>query len=228
MKNLIALFILFLSVVPSYAAEKQDMKKLENIVADWLDQSLANSPGTASYQIGQIDSRIRLDACKNVQIALPSGYRLLGKTMLRVRCIDGARWAISVPVQVAIHLTYYVAARPLRANAEINAGDLAPQEGDLATVTGSVILDPNHAIGRILNSAVAAGNPIRQEMLRKPLVIKQRQKVKIIFRSGVIEVVNEGSALSNAMEGEPVRVQVSNGQTVSGIARADGSVDVAQ
>lgn len=215
-----------LCALPAYAADKQDMAAIQRALRDWLDQSLANSPGAATYQIGTIDNRLRLDTCKDMQIALPPGYRLVGKTQLRVRCIDSANWSISVPVNVSINLTYFVAARPLSANYEIREGDLRAQQGDLANLPGSVVLDATQAIGRTLNSAIAAGNPLRQEMLRNPIVIKQKQLVKVIFREGDLEVMNEGTALSNAMEGQPVRVKVNNGQTVSGIALANGTVEV--
>lgn len=204
------------------------MKILQSTVRDWLDQSLANSPGTASYQVGALDPNLHLPACRDMQVSLPSGYRLLGRTQVRVQCAAGATWAVSVPVQVSILVNYFVAARPLAANQEIGAGDLMAQEGDLANLPGSVVLDPGVAIGRILNSSVAAGNPVRQEMLRSPIVIRQNQKVRILFRSGGIEIFNEGTALNNAQEGQPVRVKVNNGQTIQGLARMNGDVEVSQ
>lgn len=204
------------------------MKILQSTVRDWLDQSLANSPGTASYQVGALDPNLYLPACRDMQVSLPSGYRLLGRTQVRVQCAAGATWAVSVPVQVSILVNYFVAARPLAANQEIGTGDLMAQEGDLANLPGSVVLDPGVAIGRILNSSVAAGNPVRQEMLRSPIVIRQNQKVRILFRSGGIEIFNEGTALNNAQEGQPVRVKVNNGQTIQGLARMNGDVEVSQ
>lgn len=212
--------------VSAIAAEKQNMAAIERTMRIWLDHALANSPGIPSYQISAIDSRLHLDACRDMQIALPSGYRLVGKTMLRVQCIDGANWSISIPVQVSISIDYLVAARPLASNQEIHEGDFTVQQGDLANLPGSVILDPGQAIGRTLNSAIAAGNPLRREMLRNPNVILQNQKVRIVFREGDLEVMNEGTALANAQEGQTVRVKVNNGQTIQGIARSNGTVEV--
>ena len=227
MKNLLPALLAALAISPpALDAGKQDMAALQREVRQWLDDSLANSPGTPSYQISALDSRLRLDACRDMQVSLPAGNRLVGRSLLRVQCIDGASWSVSVPVQISISVTYYTAARPLAANQEIRAGDLAPQQGDLAALPGSVILDPAQAVGRTLNYAIAAGNPLREEMLRSPTVIQQNQKVRVIFREGGIEVMNEGTALNNAQEGQPVRVKVSNGQTVQGAARADGSVEV--
>ena len=229
MKRLTLLLLASLLCLPStYAAGRQDMAVVQRTVRNWLDQSLANSPGIASYEIGSLDSNLRLNACRDMQASQPPGYRLVGRTMVRVQCIDGASWSVSIPVQVSINVTYFVAARPLAANQEIRDGDIAPQQGDLASLPGSVILDPVQALGRVLNSSIAAGNPVRQEMLRQPTVIKQSQKVRVLYRENGIEVMNEGIALSNAQEGQPVRIKVSNGQTIQGIAQENGSVEVGQ
>lgn len=173
-----------------------------------LDQASANSPGTPAYKIGEIDSRLRLDACQDMQMSLPMGYRLLGKTMVRVQCISGASWSFSIPVQISINVN--ITRRPAR----------SPGPGSPLARSGH----PSRAIlprcrarsagpgtrhWVYLNSPIAAGNPLRQEMLRSQIVIRQHQKVRIVFRSAGIEVMNEGTALGNAMEGQPVRVKVS-------------------
>lgn len=44
-------------------------------------------------------------------------------------------------------------------------------------------------------------------MLRNPVVIQQHQKVRVLFSENGVEVMNEGTALANAQEGQPVRVQ---------------------
>ncbi|UXY13990.1 flagellar basal body P-ring formation chaperone FlgA [Chitiniphilus purpureus] len=209
---------------PLASAAPQDLNQVRGAVADWLDAQLAPTPN-ASYQLGEIDRRLRLEACQQLDLQLPQGYRLAGKTMVRVRCVAGARWAINHPVTIAINATYYVAARPLAAGHTLQAGDLATQQGDLAQLPGSVILDPAHAIGRVLNSPVAQGGPLRSELLRAGMVIRQNQRVRLIFRSEGLEVSNEGIALNAAAVGETVRVRVGNQQIISGLARQDGMVD---
>ena len=218
-----------LTVGTSLAASQtsvESLKTIQRAVGDWLEGQLANSQGAASYQIGQIDSRLRLAACNQMDIQLPKGYRLLGNTMIHVRCVDGAAWAINVPVKVSLQSTYYVAARPLASGKQIEPGDMVPQQGDLADLPGSVILDPAQAVGRTLNSAIASGGVLRSEMLRAAMVIRQNQRVKIIYHEGNIEVSNEGVALQSAAEGQPVQVRVGTKQIVQGIARNNGVVEI--
>jgi len=226
MKKILAFFTLLAAATAMANPHRQDLATIEHAVSAWLDQSLLNSPGKVSYQITPIDARLRLAPCQEYDIGLPPGYRLAGKTMVRVACVGGASWRINVPVHVSIKATYYIAARPLAAGKEIREGDLQAQEGDLASLPGSVVLDPANALGRVLNSAVAAGNPVRLEMLRAPIVIVQNQRVKVRFREGNIEIANEGVALSSAQEGQAVRVKVGNGQVITGTARGNGVVDV--
>ena len=225
MKKIPFLLLCLLAATAS-ASPRQDLVAIEQAVSAWLDQGLANSPGKATYRMTLIDQRLRLAPCHEYDIGLPPGYRLVGKTMVRVACVSGAGWRINLPVQISIKATYYVAARPLAAGKEIRESDLQAQEGDLAQLPGSVVLDPAHALGRVLNSAVAAGNPVRQEMLRAPIVIVQNQRVKVRFHEGNIEIANEGVALSSAQEGQAVRVKVGSGQLITGTARATGNVSV--
>ncbi|STQ90964.1 flagella basal body P-ring formation protein FlgA [Iodobacter fluviatilis] len=218
------LFTLF--ALSTSAIHATDITAIQRAAQQWLDQSLANSNGVPSYQLSQIDKRIQLAPCKQYDVGLPSGYRLLGNTMLRIQCVDGASWGINLPVKVSLLVTYYTAARPLSGNQEIGTGDLSAQQGDLGTLPGSVIMDPSQAVGRVLNTAVASGKPLRSEMLRAAMVIQQNQKVRVIYRDDVIEVANEGIAMNNAAEGQSVRVRVGTRQIIQGIATATGSVDV--
>ncbi|MGL4996616.1 MAG: flagellar basal body P-ring formation chaperone FlgA [Deefgea sp.] len=197
-------------------------------VNDWLNTALSNSPGAYSFEVRPIDSRLKLDGCKRREISLPQGNRLVGNTMLRVKCIDGANWGFNLPVKISIQVQYAVAARPLAANQELNASDIAMQQGDLATLPGSVILDPATAVGRALNSPVAAGQTLRHEQLRAAMAISQNQKVKIIFRQDGIEISNEGIAMNAAAEGQPVRVRLDKGKIITGTAQQGGIVDVGQ
>lgn len=205
-------------------AAQQDMRTLQDAVADWLEQQLSPTPD-ASYQLAELDSRLRLDACQRFDLQLPKGQRLAGKIMVRVRCVEGARWAINYPATISLVSTYYVASRPLSAGREVQTDDLIAQKGDLATLPGSVIVSANQAIGRVLNSAVAQGGVLRSEMLRAATAVRQNQRIRLLYRVDGMEVSNEGVALNTAAVGEVVRVRVGNNQIVTGIAREGGLVE---
>ncbi|GGP24315.1 flagellar basal body P-ring formation chaperone FlgA [Silvimonas amylolytica] len=218
----------FLVAAPVFAGGQVDLATIQRTAASWLDQQLSQYQGQSSYVFGKLDSRLRLDACNAMDVKAAPGYRLAGNSMLRVTCVDGAMWAINLPVKISVQATYYVAAKPLAAGHELVDGDLAPQQGDLGQLPGSVILDPSSALGRTLSAAVAAGAAVRAEMLRAPIIIQQGQKVRVLIRVGDIEVSNDGYAMNNASEGQNVRVRVGTSTIVQGIARPDGSVQVTE
>jgi flagella basal body P-ring formation protein FlgA len=212
----------------SAVTANQDLSVITHEVNDWLNASLSNSPGAVSFEVRAIDARLKLDDCKRRDISLPPGYRLVGNTMLRVKCIDGASWGFNLPVKISIMVNYAVAARPLAANQELTVNDVAMQQGDLGTLPGSVVLEPNLIVGRTLSSPVAAGQPLRQEQMRASMAIMQNQKVKIIYRKDGIEVTNEGIAMNSAAEGQPVRIRLDKNKIITGIALQGGIVDISQ
>ena len=223
-----ALLALVFSTPLLVHATQLDIAAVQRSAADWLEQQLAQSATPGSYVFGKMDNRLRLDACQQMDVQVAPGYRLAGTSMLRVRCVEGASWAINLPVKISVQATYYVAARPLPAGHLLEEGDLSPQQGDLGALPGSVILDPNTALGRTLVTAVAVGGVVRNEMLRAAIIIQQGQKVRVFYKGGGLEISNDGTALGNASEGQIVRARVGTSTIVQGVARAGGVVEVTQ
>ncbi|BCL75278.1 hypothetical protein JHS3_10140 [Jeongeupia sp. HS-3] len=190
-----------------------------------MQQQLSTSAAPATITVGEFDSRLRLAACARRDIQLAPGARLIGNTHVRVRCVEGASWAINLPVQINQNVSYYVAARPLPAGQVLSAADIQLQQGNLGQLPGSIVLDPSQALGRTLGTALASGALLRAEMLRAAIVIRQGQRVKLTVRMNGIDVSNEGAALNNATEGQLVRVRLLGNQIVQGTAMADGSVN---
>lgn len=77
-----------------------------------------------------------------------------------------------------------------------------------------------------LGSSITAGSLIRQDMLRKPMAIRQGQTVRIVSSGKGFSVSAEGQALANASEGQIVRAKTVSGTVVSGIARSGGEIVV--
>jgi flagella basal body P-ring formation protein FlgA len=59
-------------------------------------------------------------------------------------------------------------------------------------------------------------------------VVRQGQTVKTVSRGAGFSVSSEGRALHNAQEGQIVQVRTPSGQTVSGIARSGGIVEMSR
>lgn len=207
---------------PGQIATEKIRKQLEQYAA----QQLAGQPGAVTIQVGEIDPQLRLEPCQRIEGFVPSGGRLWGKTTLGARCAAGANWVIYVPVTVSVQAPVVVAARPLANGRILAAEDVTLQTLDLTQLPAGVLTDSAVALGQTLNVGLLPGYPIRQDMLRAPLVIRQGQSVRLVAQGGGFGVSAEGKALGNAAAGQSVQVRTASGQTVSGIAQPDGSVEV--
>lgn len=183
------------------------------------------SPGKVQITMGKLDVS-RLPSCTAHEAFAPPGTRLSGKTHVGVRCLGPNVWSVLVPVQISITGNYVTTARPLVAGQPITAGDITTASGDLSSLPTGVLSDPQAAIGKTLRNSLGIGQPLRGDQLLAPLVIRQGQTVRVISAGPGFAVTAEGKAINNAAEGQVAQVRMNSGQTISGIARADGSVEI--
>ncbi|MCL2345639.1 MAG: flagellar basal body P-ring formation protein FlgA [Desulfobulbus sp.] len=183
-------------------------------------------PGQVKITLGRLDVD-RLPPCSAHEAYAPPGTRFSGKTHIGVRCLGPNIWSVLVPVQIAVTGNYVVTTRPLGAGQSIQEGDITVLSGDLSTLPSGVVGSSAEAVGKTLRNALAAGQPLRNDQLVAPLVIRQGQTVRVVSRGQGFAVSGEGRALNNASVGQVAQVRMSsNGQTINGIAQADGTVEV--
>ena len=108
----------------------------------------------------------------------------------------------------------------------MQATDLTTLSGDMSSLPTGIVTDPANAIGKTLRNSLGAGQPLRSDQLLAPLVIRQGQTVRVISKGPGFAVSGEGKALNNAAVGQIAQIRMSSGQTVSGAAQADGSVEI--
>ena len=183
-------------------------------------------PGKVTYTIGQLDTRTQLSPCESFEPFLPAGSRLWGKSTVGVRCLGPSNWTVYIPVQVNVSGNYLISARAMAAGHIVGADDVTVRSGDLSTLPTTAITDQTLAIGKTVKFGMAAGQPLRSDQLIAPWAVQQGHTVKTISKGSGFSVSNEGIALANAVAGQPVQVKTPSGQTVSGIARSGGIVEV--
>jgi len=218
------ILVLIALVLMSMGARAQTT--LPTALDDYLRAQTVGLPGTVSVHIGQLDRHARLAACNAFEPFIPPGSRLWGSTTVGVRCLGPSRWTVYVPVQIRIAGSYLVAARQIAPGQQVGAADLLSQSGDLGVLPASVLTDPAQAIGKTARSGVAAGQPLRSELLSAAWAVQQGQSVRLLSTGAGFSVTNEGKALNNAAEGQVAQVRTASGQVVSGIARPGGIVEV--
>lgn len=212
--------------LPLHAFARGTQTPLYKAVEDYLRMQTQGLPGKVSYRITPLDARSQLSPCDAFEPFMPSGGAPWGRTTIGVRCLAPSAWTIYMQVHVSIHAKYLVAARPLTAGQIIGANDFVSRTGDLGLLPATILMDAEQAVGKTVRIGIAAGQPLRGDQLIAPWAVQQGQNVKTISRGTGFSVSSEGKALNNAVEGQVVQVRTPSGQTVSGIARAGGIVEV--
>ena len=216
---------LLLSINPAAPVLAADSSEIRRAVDEFLRTQIKGLPGTASYSIGTIDAERLAGSCDGFDVSMGNGARPWGKTQVAVRC-RGGTWNLWVPVQIRVVAEYLVIARPINAGQKLTDADVRVQVGELSDLPNGVLMDREQAIGRAAIAALAAGRPLRADMLRQPTVVQQGQSVKIIGTGNGFEVTNEGRALSSAVVGQVIQVRLNSGQILSGVVRADGTIEI--
>jgi flagella basal body P-ring formation protein FlgA len=223
----VRLFTSLLALLAACGAwARQDPRAVQRTVDEFLAIQTKGLPGAVSFTVGAIDPNNNLTPCSALEAFAAPGARLWGRSTVGVRCRDEAGWSLYVPVRIAVVGEYLVAARALAQGQVLAEGDLATSRGDLAELPAGILTEPALAVGRTLSMSVVAGRPVRSDMLRQPLAVQQGQSIKVLARGSGFNVSTEGKALANAADGQVVQVRTASGQTVSGIARAGGWVEV--
>jgi flagellar basal body P-ring formation protein FlgA len=227
MRTRFILLVIALLVWPIATSAGQDPLAISKAIDEFMQVQIKGLPGNASYSIGVITKTENLKVCQNLQVGLPKGGRLWGKTNVTVRCEEPQGWTLYVPVRIKVIGNYLVSSHALRQGQIISAEDIATQNGDLTELPNGNLTDTQAVLGSTLGMSIAAGYPLRSDLVRQAQIVRQGQTVKVVSRGGGFEVANEGEALNNAAAGQLVRVRLGNGQLVSGIADKSGSVLVA-
>ena len=182
-------------------------------------------PGKISIRAEKTDTS-RLPPCTSYEAYTPPGVRLMGKSTIGVRCHGPNIWNVLVQVNISVTGSYVTTARALLAGQTIQPGDLHVLTGDISSLPTGIVAEPDSAVGKTLRNSLGAGQLLRRDQLVSPLVIRQGQSVRVISKGDGFSVSSEGKAVNNATEGQLVPIRMSSGQTITGVAKADGTVEI--
>lgn len=210
------------------ASDNSTAEALSRIVTDFVRNETRHLPGKVTIRTNLPDSRQALRPCNQLQSFLPPGGRLWGKFSVGVRCQDEASWTLYVPVEIEVIASVVHAAQPIRMGKILDTQDIVSKEVDLVRIPGGAATEPDQIIGKVAATFLASGQPIRTHQLRAPHIISRGQKVRLTATGTGFVVSMEGEALAAAAEGEVVQVRNHTGRIISGIARAEGVVEIKQ
>ena len=209
-----------------HASGTQPHAAIQQAIEDFLRVQTNGLPGETTFAVGTIDPRLALTQCGALEVFTPPGTRLWGTSSVGVRCTVPQPWMIYVGVTVRVKGPYLAAARPISGGQALTDSDLAIMHGDLTQMPAGVVTESGQAVGKTTAAPIAAGQPLRSDLLRTPYAVRQGQSVKVFSSGPGFRVSAEGRALVNASAGQVAQVRAAGGHTVSGIAMADGTVEV--
>ena len=215
--------MLALLALPAWAGTQQSHAEIRDTVAAFVRTQTQAIPGKVAIQVADIDHRTVLPACPALEAFLPAGSQLNGNGTVGVRCIKKYNWSLFVQVNVKISINLLTARNTLLQGQTVRAEDLATISSD--TLQTGTLTDPAQAAGKIMKYGIAAGQILRQDMLRAPYTVKQGQTVHLQVKGAGFRVSAEGQALNNAAEGETTAARTASGQIVNGVVKG-GAIEI--
>lgn len=196
-------------------------------VEQFLQRQANGLPGKVSVQVVP-PSGGRAPECVNPEPFLPPGAAPWGRVAVGVRCGGDRPWIRYMQARVSVLTDYYVAARAMAPGETISAADLEVRQGDLAALPRSVVTDPAQVNGAVAANRIAAGSPMRTDLLKKAIAVKSGQTVNVTVEGDAFQLTSEGKVLADAATGNTVQVRLRNGQVVSGLVRSGDTVVLQQ
>lgn len=190
----------------------------------WLDTAVEKSqagqalPLRMEVSVGSLDSRLRLAPCARVEPYIPVGTRLWGRARLGLRCVDGAaRWNVFLPVTVKAFGPAWVLRDNVIAGAVLGPNDAIEAEADWAAEPSPVVGDAGQWVGQAASRSLAAGQPLRQSMIKAAQAFPAGAAVRIVAKGSGFEVTSDAQAITPGVVGQQVRVRMENGRITSGV-----------
>ncbi|WP_436295942.1 flagellar basal body P-ring formation chaperone FlgA [Variovorax sp. LjRoot178] len=222
-RRLLLLLLAALAAAPAAAAPGDALAVIEQ----FLQAQTAGLPGKVRIDVSMPASGA-LPPCESLQAFLPRGAAPSGRVSVGLRCAGDKPWTRFVQARVAIEGRYFVAARAIEAGQALGAGDLAERTGDLSALPRSVMTDAAELRGVVAVNRIAAGAPVRRELVRGVVVIQQGQTVQVVAVGPGFTVSTEARAITRAEIGATVQAKTRDGRLVSGVAGEGGQIRLSQ
>ncbi len=215
--------ILSIFYVVTSQAQEQGASEFQSIAQSWVTQASKNAlpagaePLRMEIVVGNIDSRLKLAPCGNIEPYLPVGAKLWGRTRVGLRCIDGmTRWNISLPVTVKAWGNAWVIKNHVPSGTVVTEANVVQAEVDWAEEANSVLLSPSLWQGHMSTRVLNTGQTLRQGMVKPAQVFQAGAMVRLVAQGKGFQVSSEGQALSAGVVGQQARVRLDNGKVSSG------------
>ncbi len=191
-------------------------------------RSFAPAGARLSATAARLDSRLRLPACPVApETFAPPGNGASALASVGVRCPEAPGWSLYVPVEVEVLVDVVVLAGPAATGQTLSASNLRLEPANVARLGAGYLTRIADAEGQVLKRPVRPGTVLTAALLARPTLVRRGQRVELLAGGSALAVRTEGEALSDAAEGDRVRVRNLRSRTiVEGVVAADGTVRI--
>jgi len=191
-------------------------------------RSFAPAGARVSAEAARLDPRLRLAACPVVPETFSApGSGMAALASVGVRCPATPGWSLYVPVEVEVLVDVVVLAAPAATGQTLAAADLRLEPTNVVRLGAGYLTRMEDAEGLVLKRPVRPGTVLTAALLARPTLVRRGQRVELVAGRSALAVRTEGEALSDAAEGERVRVRNVRSRTVvEGVVAADGTVRI--
>src|SRR5690606_986154 len=230
-RRLAALAAAAFAAFDASAAQLEDHARIRSLAqAHALEAARSFAPAGArlSAEAARLDPRLRLPAYPVVPETFSApGHGVTAVTSVGVRCPAPPGWSLYVPVEVEILVDVVVLAAPAAAGQTLAESDLKLEPMNVARLGAGYLTRIDDAEGLVLKRPVRPGTVLTAALLARPTLVRRGQRVELVAGGSSLAVRTEGEALSDAAEGERVRVRNVRSRTiVEGVVAADGTVRI--
>ena len=178
-------------------------------------------------EVDFLDPSMNLPSCQggSIEVLSAPNMRLWGRSLVQVRCLKAA-WLYNIPLMIRVYGDYVVSTRYLQPGNRLSSSDMRIINGDLTSVPDDVIRTPKEADDRVLTRPIQMGMPIGLNDLRETAVIKVGDPVTILLKGRDFQVTGSGTAQTQGMINDMVRVRLNDGQVLQGKVIRPGVVEM--
>lgn len=214
MKHRVFIIFCLFTFSGSVFSEQTWLVQINTALKESLGASLvqmAKSMNLAEYEyqieMNYIDPRLNLAVCNRpITVEQPNPLEL-GRSHIKVSCDGQVKWALNVPVDIALNAQVVVSKRPLERNVVLKADMLSYQLQNLAELNNGYYLNQEHLIGKQVKRAIAGHTVFNSHLVKAGLMILKGDTVMITAKKGAMQVNMPGEALSDGKKGRQIRVR---------------------
>ncbi len=200
----------------------QDPAAVYTRAQTWLNNAIGQIDNKAlslrmEVTVGELDRKLRLATCQEVEPYLPPGTRLWGKTRLGLRCLRGeVKWNVFLQITVKAFGPAWVIKGGVAQGSLLSEADAMQVEVDWAELNSPIVANMSDWLGQTAARNLGTGQAIRLDMVRPTFVFQAGEQVRVVAQGGGFEIATSGFAVSSGVVGQSARVRMDNGRVLTG------------